>query len=150
MKKTVILLAALSSSYFLGAQDVYVLPDGRGLSRQFFEVPMTVLAFVLVGAFILTVITRLLDFRLRSKLISKDAPEGIIKQLIQTEVKDSKTVAMKWFIILAGIGLGLALISMTLPIGIHSLAILAFSISLSFLAYFFFIKRSENKDGQNQ
>jgi len=44
---------------------------------------------------------------------------------------------------LTGIGLGLTIINYTLPLGIHSFAIIAFSIAASFLGYFLFLKQDE-------
>lgn len=143
MKKIITVTTTILTPFALFAQDVYVLPDGKSLSRQFFEIPATGMAFCLMGIFILTIIRWFLDFRFKSKLINKEVPEGIMRQLLQSDKTDSKTQAMKWFLILAGIAVGLTLISLTLPVGVHSLAIMAFSIAFSFLGYYFFMKRSE-------
>jgi hypothetical protein len=40
------------------------------------------------------------------------------------------------------LGAGLMIVNYTQPLGIHSLAIMAFSISLSFLGYYFFIRQA--------
>jgi len=45
--------------------------------------------------------------------------------------------------VLTCIGIGLLIIDATLPLGIHSVAIMAFSIALSFLGYFMYIRRSD-------
>ena len=83
------------------------------------------------------------DFRLKSKIVEKGVPDKVAEQLLHADHKDAKSQAIKWFLILAGIGLGLTIIDLTLPIGIHSVAIMAFSISLGFLGYYFFIKRTK-------
>jgi hypothetical protein len=101
---------------------------------------ITILALLL--AFILTVIRLFLDQRIKHSLIDKGASENIIAQLLPTVQKDNRHVAMKWFFILAGIGLGLTLISIFLPLGIHSLAMMAFSLSASFLGYYYFSRRA--------
>jgi len=146
MKKLIPLSLIILSPFALFAQDVYVLPDGTSVSRQFFEIPTTILAFCLVGLFILTILRWILDFRLKSKLMSKEVPEALIHQLIQPEKKDSKSQAIKWFFIFLGTGIGLLIIKFSMPIGLHSIAILSISVALGFLAYYYFIKNSEKKN----
>ena len=146
MKKIITFAFIILSPFALLAQDVYVLPDGTSVSRQFFEIPTTILAFCLVGLFILTILRWFLDFRLKSKLIGKEVPEALIHQLMQPEKKDAKAQAIKWFFIFIGIGIGLLIIKFSLPLGLHSIAILSFSVALGFLAYYYFIKNSEKKN----
>ena len=62
--------------------------------------------------------------------------------LLQTNSGEEKHINIKWFAILAGLGIGLLLVYYTKPLDIHSLAIMAFSISLSFLGYYFFVKQA--------
>jgi hypothetical protein len=62
---------------------------------------------------------------------------------LQTNPNENRNVNIKWFAVLTGLGAGLTIIYYTLPFGIHSLAIMAFCIAASFLAYFFFLKYSE-------
>jgi hypothetical protein len=93
--------------------------------------------------FILAIIKTILDFRLKSKMVDKGVSDKVVEQFLQPQNRDAKTQAIKAFLILAGIGVGLTAINFTSPIGIHSFAIMAFSIALSFLGYFYFIKRSE-------
>jgi len=66
-----------------------------------------------------------------------------VEQFLQPGAKDTKNQIIKWFLVLTGLGLGLTIISMTLPLGIHSMAIMSFSIALSFLGYYVFTKRTE-------
>ncbi len=144
MKKVISIATVILAPIALFAQDVYVLPNGSPISREFVETPLIILSFTLIGIFFLTIIRWFLDFRLKSKLINKEVPESVIKLLIDTEKKDSKKQIMKWFFILAGVGLGLAITSiMFRSVGIHSIAIMVFCIALSFLGYYLFIKRSE-------
>jgi hypothetical protein len=79
-------------------------------------------------------------------MVDKGVPDTVVEQFLQPQSRDAKTQAIKAFLILAGIGLGLTVINFTIPMGIHSFAIMAFSIALSFLGYFFYIRRSEYKD----
>jgi hypothetical protein len=50
---------------------------------------------------------------------------------------------IKWFSIFAAIGIGLTIINYALPLGVHSLAIMSFSIAAGFLGYHLFLKRSK-------
>ena len=61
----------------------------------------------------------------------------------RTNPKEDRNINIKWFAILTGIGMGLTIINYTLPLGIHPLAIIAFSIAASFLGYFLFLKQDE-------
>ncbi len=84
-----------------------------------------------------------LDNRLKNKLIDKGASENVVTQLLQPMKNESKLEPLKWFSILSAIGLGLALVDAFKPLGIHSLAIMAFSLAAGFLGYFFLSKRTE-------
>jgi hypothetical protein len=93
--------------------------------------------------FILTVAKRIMDYRLKNKIIEKGIPENIISSILQTNPKEDRNLNIKWFAILSGLGIGLIIVNYTQPLGIHSLAIMAISISTSFLGYFFYLKHSE-------
>jgi hypothetical protein len=69
--------------------------------------------------------------------------EHIAAHILQINPTEKRNVAIKWFAILAGIGAGFTIIDYTSPLGIHSLAIMAFSVSGSFFAYYTFLKQSE-------
>jgi hypothetical protein len=75
--------------------------------------------------------------------VEKGISENIASSILQTNPKEDRNINIKWFAILAGLGTALTIINFTLPLGIHSLAIMAFCIASSFLGYFFFIKYSE-------
>ena len=74
------------------------------------------------------------------KIIDKGVSESAASSLLQTTPKNDQLTTIKWVCILAGIGGGLMIVNYTQPLGIHSLATMAFSISVSFLAYYFFAK----------
>jgi hypothetical protein len=93
--------------------------------------------------FILTVLKRILEHRLKNKIIDKGISENIASSILQTTPTEGRNAYIKWFAILAGIGLGLTGVNYTQPLGFHSLAIMAFSISLSFLGYYLFTKNTE-------
>lgn len=94
--------------------------------------------------FILALLKRILDNRLKNKIIDKGIPENIVSSILQTNPKEDRNSNIKWFAILTGLGIGLTIINYTLPLGFHSLAIMAFSIAASFLGYYLFAKKYDN------
>ena len=109
----------------------------------FIAIPAVILALYLILTFILTFAKSIMDNRLKARMIEKGVSDKVVEQLLQPDGKDVKGQAMKSFLLLSGIGLGLTIINFFLPIGIHSIAIMSFSIALSFLGYYYFLKRSE-------
>lgn len=93
--------------------------------------------------FIISVLKRILEHRLKNKIIDKGISESIAASILESNSGESKNANIKWFAILAGIGIGLTAVNYSQPLGFHSLAIMAFSISLSFLGYYFFVKKNE-------
>ncbi len=101
------------------------------------------IAVFLITTFILNFVRLVLDNKIKNRLIEKGATENLVSQLLQPFNKENKMEPIKWFCILAGIGLGLSLINYTQPLGIHSLAIMSFSLAASFLGYYFFNRKNE-------
>jgi hypothetical protein len=116
----------------------------RGLMEEIVRTVSILLTIILFSAAILSIIRMILDNRIKKQMVEKGVSENIISQLLQPINKESsRDVNIKWFCILAGIGVGLALINFFQPLGIHSLAIMSFSLAASFLGYYYFTKRSE-------
>ncbi len=99
----------------------------------------------LVSFTILTIIKRWMDYRIKNKLINDGLSENIINSILQNSNNRNKNSNIKWFVILIGVGTALTVINYTLPLGIHSIAIMAFSLAASFLIYFFFLKFVEKQ-----
>lgn len=145
MKKTFTLASILVLPFISNAQSLSNLIGDQDISRGL----LAALIMYLVGIFILTIMRSLQDYRLKLKMMEKGVSEKVIEQFLQPATpKDTKQQSIKWFLILAAVGLGLTIVNFTLPLGIHSVAIMAFSISLSFLGYYYFIRRSGNQDNQ--
>ena len=142
MKKIIIALVIFFSPFYSYAQDQVQLGNGTYIPNEYFRIGASILVLYFLISFILSITRSILDFRLKSKMIDRGVSEKVAEQFLQPQNKDSKAQAMKAFLILAGIGLGLSVINLTTPIGIHSFAIMAFTISLSFLAYFFFVRKT--------
>lgn len=94
----------------------------------------------LIAFIILSIIKRWMDYRLKNKLIDNGISENIIKSILEDGAIRNKNSNIKWSIILAAVGIALIIINYTLPLGIHSIAIMTFCLSASFLIYYFFLK----------
>lgn len=109
--------------------------------------PMVGIIFpILFMAFLVFMLTMLmkyfLDYRLKNKLIDRGMSEPLTAYLVDNNDREKQNEVMKLAILFCGIGMGLLLTYLTAPIHIHSLAIMAFSLGLSYLAYFFYLRRS--------
>ena len=111
--------------------------------RDLMHMSVILIGMYLVSTFFLSIIRTFLDGRLKNRLLDRGTTENVISQLLQPLKKENKQEPFKWFAILAGIGTGLLLINYTQPMGLHSLAIMAFSLAASFLGYYFFSRKTE-------
>ena len=93
--------------------------------------------------FILAIMKYIINYRLKNKIVEKGVPEHIATSILQIDPKGNRNANIKWFAILTGVGVGLTIVYYTLPLDIHSLAIMAFCIGASFLGYFLFLKYAE-------
>jgi len=148
MKKRLLIAIILFAPIALNAQSLYEMPNGKTFSRQLFEIPAMMLIFFFVIVFILTIIKLILDHRLKMKMIDKGVSDKVVEQFLKPNRKDVKSQAIKWFLVLAGIGVGLTFTSIFLPVGVHSVAIMAFSLGLSFFAYYTYLKSVRNEKVQ--
>ena len=142
MKKIITLFTLILTSLIGNAEGVYKLQDGKEISRQLIDIPASILAVYIVSIFLINIIKGILNYRLKYKMIDKGISEDIIKLLLQPDQNDTKNQTIKSFFILAGLGIGITITGFFQPFGIHSAAIIIFSLSLSFLAYYFYIKRT--------
>jgi hypothetical protein len=143
MKKSIALVILTLTSITLKAEEVYKLQDGSEISRQIIDIPASILAVYIVSVFLISVVRAILNFRLRLKMVEKGVSVEIINQLLQPDKNEGKKTAIKSFLVLTGIGLAVAINLFFLPIGIHSLVITIFSLAFSYLAYYYYLKRSE-------
>jgi len=138
MKKSIIILLTSLCPVFAYAE------NGNGLYEpEVFRVVATIFTLGLFMWFILAIMKRLMDNKLKNKIVDKGVPDSVVASVLKTNPKEDLNANVKWFAILAGLGVALTAIHYTQPLGIHSLAIMAFSIALSFLGYFLFLKQSE-------
>lgn len=143
MKKLITIAAILLIPFASNALQISTLPDGTNVSTEVIGIPAVILVLYLVLTFILTIAKSIMDNRLKSQMIEKGVSDKVVEQFLQPDSKDVKDQAMKSFLILSGIGIGLTIISLFRPVGIHSIAIMTLCIALSHLGYYYFLKRSE-------
>ena len=145
MKRTAITITALLASVMAHAQNDYDLWRDGGFVWDLTHILATLVVVFIITSFILSLIKLFLDHRIKNKIIDKGIGETVASQLIQADKKDPANVAMRWCIVFTGIGIGITLIRAFKPFGIHSLAIMSFSIAAGFLVYYYFLKRPGTK-----
>jgi hypothetical protein len=107
---------------------------------EFMRLLATVFMMTALMVFILSILKRMLDFRIKNRIAEKGVSESLAASLLSEETGSPKNASFKWFALLAGTGVGLTIVNYTMPLGIHSLAIMSFSIAGSFLIYYLFIR----------
>lgn len=101
--------------------------------------PILFIAFLIF--MLVTLIKHFLEFRLKNKLIDRGMSEQLSAYLLEKNAQEKQHESAKLAILFCGIGGGLTITYLTTPINIHSLAIMAFSLGLSYSAYFFYLRR---------
>jgi len=137
MKKIIATVIVLHGIIVANAQ------ENNTYNEEVFQVTAAIIVVLAVMAFLLAFLKSILEHRLKNKIVDKGVPENVISSILQPGTGEEKHRNIKWFAILAGIGAGLLIVYYTRPLNIHSLAIMAFSISLSFLGYYLFIKQAD-------
>jgi hypothetical protein len=148
MKKLFITITAIAFALTSHAQDNSNFEPFK--DRQYIfdttNICAVLLVIYLISNFILRIVKQSLEFKLKNKLIDKGSSEPVVSQILQPEnKKEKRNYLLQWFFVLAAIGLGFTIMNITKPFGLHSLAILAFSIAAGFGGYYFFTRENENK-----
>lgn len=139
MKKIIKIATVCSVSFTANAHDNDFVQN-----EEMLQVAAAIFVVGMFMYFIINIMKRILEHRLKNKIVDKGISENMAQSILATRpTEDNKNANIKWFAILAGIGLGLMGVTLTRPFGFHSLAIMAFSISLSFLGYYFFIRNAQ-------
>jgi hypothetical protein len=103
----------------------------------------TLAVVYMVSSFILHLFRQAMGYRIKNRILDKGTEENIVRQLLQPDKKENKNYILQWFFMLTAIGIGLLLVRLTGPFGLHSLSILAFSIAAGFGGYYYFSKQAE-------
>ena len=128
---TVLLLVA--AAY---AQDRNEPLIDRGLIRDIVNICGILMVMYIITYLILEVLQRNLDHRLKNKIVESGTQEGVISHLLVNKKSDNRKVILQWTCVLLSIGAGLSIINFSRPFGLHSIAIMAFSLGAGLLAYY--------------
>ena len=104
-----------------------------------------ILVIYLISSFILQAIKAAMTARIKNRILDKSPEENIVRELLRPEKKENKNQILQWFFMLFAIGIGLLLVKIVSPFGLHSLAILALSIAAGFGAYYYFSKQTDKE-----
>src|SRR5688572_29487776 len=138
MKKSLVITSLLSVAFMFKAQ-----AQSRQLDHEAMRIVAVVGVMVLIALFILTFLRYILDSRIKNRIIDKGISQDLASSLLASNKKDDKLQTLKWVCLLAATGAGLLLVYYTLPIDIHSFAIMCFSIALGYLGYYLIMKQSQ-------
>jgi len=142
MKKTILAISA-AVLYLTANAQVDEVTASREINMEVFKAVTILATLLLFMIFIFSILKLVLDNRLKNRIVDKGIAEQMASSLLQPKGTDSRHQVIKWAALLAGLGAGFTIINYTQPVGYHSLAIMAFSISASFLGYYLFLKQAE-------
>lgn len=137
MKKISVISVLLTCTYAANAQ-------GYTVDHEVVRTCAVIFTLLACMFFVIGILKRILEFRLKNKIVDKGISDSLASSLLETEPKSNENLNIKWFALLAGTAIGLAIVNYTQPLGIHSLAIMCGSISISFLGYYFFQQKKSN------
>jgi len=138
MKKILTTIAVL-----LGATVVHAQGGRIYIDHEMMRIIGSIIVLALFMLFILSILKKVFEHRLKNKIVEKGISENISSSILETKNAEDKNINVKWFAILAGLGAGLAIVNYTQPLGLHSLATMCLSTSLSFLGYYIFLRQVE-------
>jgi len=144
MKKTFATAVVLCFTIAAQAQDNNFDPfKDRQLYFDILNICGVLAVIYLLSSFIMLILKQHYNYRIRNRMLDKGTEENIVRQLLPPDKKDNRNYILQWFCMLAAIGAGLILVSLIRPFGLHSLAILAFSLAAGFGAYYYFTRHAE-------
>jgi hypothetical protein len=100
-------------------------------------------AIYLISSFLLQIFKSGMSYRIKNRMLDKGTEENIVRELLLPEKKENKNYILQWFFMLIALGIGLLLVGFTRPFGLHSIAILAFSIAAGFGSSYYFTKQKD-------
>jgi hypothetical protein len=133
MKKSLVIFSLMAVAITAHARD--------NMDHEILKISAVMGVIVAIILFILTFLKYILDSRIKQRIIDKGITDSLASSLLSNTKKDDKLQTLKWFCLLASTGVGLMLVYYTLPLDIHSFAIMCFTISLGYLGYYFIMKQ---------
>jgi FtsH-binding integral membrane protein len=144
MKKALLVIAILGGSIMAYAQDKPEPLVSRELIFDVIHICTVVLIIYLISSFIIQLVRRNFDFRLKSRILEKQPGEEIVSQLVQPDKTNPRQTLLQWICALLGIGAGFLLMHFNQPFGLQSLAIMAFCVAGGLGLYFILTKRNNS------
>jgi hypothetical protein len=140
MKKIMSLVAIIATPVLANAQN-----EGQVIDKEVFRTCSIIFFCALIMLFVFLILKHFLDYRIKHKILDKEIPENVVASILQITPKENGNTNIRWFSILMGLGVGLTIVYYTMPLGIHSMAIMMFCIAASFLGYYLFLKYSDKE-----
>lgn len=138
MKKIFATASILSIAIASKAQDSFDPLKDRQLYFEVLNICAVLTGMYLISSFIQRMLKQYYGHRIRNRILDKGTEETIVREILQPDKNETKNHTLQWFCMLAAIGAGLMLVNWIRPFGLHSLAILAFSVAAGFGAYYYF------------
>lgn len=115
--------------------------NSTNIDPDVYRVGVVILIIIIGLAFLLTILRNILDHKLKNKMLEKGISDDLVASILQRDSHSAKRISMKWFLVLLATGIGLFITKIYLPLGIHSIGIMAVSIAVAFLGYSFYLNR---------
>jgi hypothetical protein len=141
MKKITMAGAILLMAFNAGAQETFEPLKDRQLYFDVLNILGALSVMSLIASFIIKLVKNHLGHKLKSKIIERQTPVDIVQQLIVPDQKDKAQVFGQWACVLSGIAIGLIIVRLTLPFGVHSLAILSAAVASGCTAAYYLTRK---------
>ncbi len=141
MKKlTILSILVLSSGVTYGQS-----PDEQWIDKDMLKICIGVGATFLFLFLLLEFVRYFFDYRLREKAINQGISEEMAAIIFPSENKSRQNRALRWSLLMAGLGVGLIVVKYTSPLGFHSPAIMFFAVSIANFLYYSIISRADKR-----
>jgi hypothetical protein len=144
MKKALLVIAMLGGSLVTFAQDKPEPLVSRELIFDVVHICSVIVIIYLISSFIVQLVRRNFDFRLKSRILEKQPGEEIVSKLVEPDKTNPRQTLLQWVCALLGVGVGFTLMNFNQPFGLHSLAIMAFSVAGGLGLYYILTKRNNS------
>ena len=142
MKKIITITTLALMPFWTMAQETSQSISQR-IPEDYVRIFATIAFMVIVFVVFLSFTKTMLNHKLKSKMLDKGVSEKVIESFLQPVETDTKTQAIKWCFILAALGVSLGITSYLYQnLLVHSISIVADSLSLAYLAYWYYLKKS--------
>jgi hypothetical protein len=142
MKKVLATIAILCFSYAARAEESFDPARDRQLYFDALNICAVLTGLYLIASFLQHIVKQYYNYRIKNRMLDKSTDLQIVREMLQPDKKENKDYILQWFCMLLAIGAGLTLVNFIRPFGLHSLAILAFSVAAGFGGYYYFSKKA--------